>query len=238
MITETKSRPNLDAIIQRSHERSAKYGVDPHQSGAPESVRLTSNQIQKRIEKQHEFYALAREQLDSLYRLLKDTGFCMALADKDGYVFDAGPVLPQSRGWVKLAGADPLLPPRILLNGLSSERDRAEFRRCIEMTREIAAQKAFDFCRGPEVSPGPAVVTDSDIDAYVRANANSAYHPCGSCKIGSDEMAVVDSQLRVHGIDGLRVVDASVMPSITNGNINAPSMMIGERAADLIAAAS
>jgi transcriptional regulator with PAS, ATPase and Fis domain len=86
MITETKSRPNLDAIIQRSHERSAKYGVDPHQSGAPESVRLTSNQIQKRIEKQHEFYALAREQLDSLYRLLKDTGFCMALADKDGYV--------------------------------------------------------------------------------------------------------------------------------------------------------
>lgn len=86
MITEPKSRPNLDDIIQRSHERSAQYGVDPHQSGAPESARLTSNQIKKRIENQYEFYALAREQLDSLYRLLKDTGFCMALADKDGYV--------------------------------------------------------------------------------------------------------------------------------------------------------
>lgn len=86
MVTKTKNRSDLDDIIQRSHERSAKYGVDPHQSGAPESVRLTSKQIEKRIEKQHKFYALAREQLDSLYRLLKDTGFCMALADKDGYV--------------------------------------------------------------------------------------------------------------------------------------------------------
>ena len=86
VITESESRPNLNDIIQRSHERSAQYGVDPHQSGAPESVRLTSKQLQKRIEKQYEFYALAREQLDSLYRLLKDTGFCMALADKDGYV--------------------------------------------------------------------------------------------------------------------------------------------------------
>jgi choline dehydrogenase len=158
--------------------------------------------------------------------------------DKDGYCFDVGPVLPQSRGWVKLAGADPLLPPRILLNGLATERDRAEFRRCIKITRDIADQKAFDFCRGPEVSPGRDVVSDADIDAYVRANANSAYHPCGSCKIGRDEMAVVDSQLRVQGIVGLRVADASVMPAITNGNINAPSMMIGERAADLIATAN
>jgi len=158
--------------------------------------------------------------------------------DKDGYCFDVGPVLPQSRGWVKLAGADPLLPPRILLNGLATERDRAEFRRCIKITRDIADQKAFDFCRGPEVSPGRDVVSDADIDAYVRANANSAYHPCGSCKIGRDEMAVVDSQLRVQGIAGLRVADASVMPAITNGNINAPSMMIGERAADLIATAN
>ena len=86
VITEPESRPNLNDIIKRSHERSAQYGVDPHQSGAPESVRLTSKQLQKRIEKQYEFYALAREQLDSLYRLLKDTGFCMALADRDGYV--------------------------------------------------------------------------------------------------------------------------------------------------------
>jgi len=153
---------------------------------------------------------------------------------KDGYCFDVGPVRSDSRGWVKLTGADPLLPPRILLNGLSSERDRIEFRRGIEMTREIAAQPAFDFCRGPEVSPGPAVSSAADIDAYVRANANSAYHPCGSCKIGSDAMSVVDPALRVYGIERLRVADASVMPVITNGNINAPSMMIGERAADLL----
>ena len=94
--------------------------------------------------------------------------------------------------------------------------------------------KAFDFCRGPEVSPGPDVVSNADIDAYVRENANSAYHPCGTCKIGNDEMSVVDSELRVHGIESLRVADASVMPFITNGNINAPSLMIGERAAAML----
>ena len=154
--------------------------------------------------------------------------------EKDGYCFDVGPVRSDSRGWVKLNSADPLAPPRLLLNGLSSERDRAEFRAGIRMTREIASQPAFDFCRGPEVSPGPEVQSDSEIDAYVRANANSAYHPCGSCKMGVDEMAVVDPELKVHGIENLRVADASIMPSITNGNINAPCMMIGERAADLI----
>lgn len=153
---------------------------------------------------------------------------------KDGYCFDVGPVRSDSRGRVRLASADPLAPPRILLNGLSSPRDLAEFRAGIRMTREIAAQAAFDFCRGPEVSPGPEVVSDADIDAYVRANANSAYHPCGTCKMGVDDMAVVDPQLRVHGIDNLRVADASIMPAVTNGNINAPCMMIGERAADLI----
>lgn len=153
---------------------------------------------------------------------------------KDGYCFDVGPVRTQSRGWVKLRSSNPLDPPRLLLNGLSLERDLAEFRQCIRLTREIAAQAAFDFCRGPEVSPGAEVVSDRDIDNYVRANANSAYHPCGSCKIGKDDMAVVDSSLRVHGIDGLRIADASVMPTITNGNINAPCFMIGARAVDLI----
>lgn len=154
--------------------------------------------------------------------------------EKDGYCFDVGPVRSDSRGWVKLASADPLAAPRILLNGLSSERDRTEFRAGIRLTREIAAQSAFDFCRGPEVSPGPEVRSDAAIDAYVRANANSAYHPCGSCKMGVDDLAVVDPKLRVYGIEGLRVADASIMPAITNGNINAPCMMIGERAADLI----
>ena len=153
---------------------------------------------------------------------------------KDGYCFDVGPVRPLSRGWVKLKSSNPLDAPRILLNGLSSQRDIEEFRQCIQITRDIAAMKAFDFCRGPEVSPGPDVVSNADIDAYVRENANSAYHPCGTCKIGSDEMSVVDSELRVHGIESLRVADASVMPFITNGNINAPSLMIGERAAAML----
>ena len=153
---------------------------------------------------------------------------------KDGYCFDVGPVRSQSRGRVGLRSADPLDAPTIRLNGLSLERDRVEFRDCIRLAREIAAQPAFDFCRGPEVSPGPEVRSDKDLDAYVRANANSAYHPCGSCKIGRDEMAVVDPALRVHGVDALRIADASVMPTITNGNINAVCLMIGARAADLI----
>ena len=155
---------------------------------------------------------------------------------KDGYCFDVGPVRSASRGRVWLAGADPLLPPRILLNGLSTERDRMEFRRGIEMTREIAAQRAFARFDGREVSPGPEVRSDADLDAYVRANANSAYHPCGTCRIGDDEHAVVDRRLRVRGVEGLRVADASVIPSITNGNINAPCLMIGARAADLLLA--
>ena len=157
--------------------------------------------------------------------------------DKDGYCFDVGPVRPKSRGWVKLRSANPLDAPRILLNGLAEEQDREEFRQCIGIAREIATQRAFDFCRGAEVSPGPDTLADDEIDAYVRENANSAYHPCGTCKIGTDEMSVVDGELRVYGIDNLRVADASVMPKITNGNINAPSLMIGERAAAMLRSA-
>ncbi|MDJ0631166.1 MAG: choline dehydrogenase [Rhodobacter sp.] len=154
--------------------------------------------------------------------------------DKDGYSFDVGPVRSESRGRVWLASADPHAPPRIVLNGLSSEKDFRDFRAAIRIAREIASQKAFDFCRGLEVEPGPEVTSDADLDAYVRANAGSAYHPCGTCKMGTDEMAVVDPTARVHGIEGLRVADASIMPSIPNGNINAPTMMIGERVAHMI----
>ena len=154
--------------------------------------------------------------------------------DKDGYCFDVGPVRSQSRGWVKLGSADPFAAPRMRLNGLSRAQDFADFRAAIRIAREIAKQSAFDFCRGPELSPGPDVTSDRDLDAYVRANANSAYHPCGTCKMGGDAMAVVDPQARVHGIDALRVADASIMPTITNGNINAPAMMIGEKVAHMI----
>lgn len=153
--------------------------------------------------------------------------------DKDGYCFDVGPLRSQSRGSVELRSADPFDTPVIRLNGLSFEQDLIDFRRGIRIAREIARQPAFDSVRGPEVFPGPDVASDADIDSVVRAHANSAYHPCGTCRIGAidDCGAVVDPRLRVRGIDGLRVVDASVIPLITAGNINAPTIMIGERAA-------
>jgi choline dehydrogenase len=153
---------------------------------------------------------------------------------EDGYCFDVGPLRSDSRGWVKLRSADPFQAPRIRLNALSTERDMIEFRRCLRMTREIESQPGFDVCRGPEVAPGPGVVSDTEIDDYARAVAASAYHPCGTCKMGTDEDSVVDPKTRVRGLEGLRVVDASIMPSIVSGNTNAASMMIGERAADLI----
>ncbi|MEM1237228.1 MAG: choline dehydrogenase [Pseudomonadota bacterium] len=153
---------------------------------------------------------------------------------KDGYSFDVGPVQSQSRGWVKLDSADPMADPRIQLNGLNHDQDFVEFREAIRLGREMAAQRAFDFCRGPEVYPGPDVKSNADIDDFVRANAGSAYHPCGTARMGTDEGAVVDPEARVRGIEGLRVVDASIIPSITNGNINAPCMMIGERVAHMI----
>ena len=140
----------------------------------------------------------------------------------------------ESRGWVRLASDDPLAAPRMCLNGLQAEADRRVFRESVRLTREIAAQSAFDAVRGPEVAPGPEVTSDADIDAFVRANANSAYHVCGTCRMGDDELAVVAPDLHVHGIEGLRVADASIMPSITNGNLNAPSLMIGEKAAAMI----
>ena len=104
----------------------------------------------------------------------------------------------------------------------------------MRLTREIFAQKAFDAYRGPELAPGEAAQSDEQIDAFVRERGESAYHPCGTCKMGTDEAAVVDGELRVHGLEGLRVVDASVMPSIVSGNLNAPTIMIAEKAADMI----
>ena len=100
--------------------------------------------------------------------------------------------------------------------------------------REIFAQPAFEPFRGPELAPGPAAQSDADIDAFVRAKGESAYHPSCTCPMGSDEGAVVDGETRVHGIDGLRVVDASIMPTIVSGNLNAPTIMVAEKAADII----
>jgi choline dehydrogenase len=157
-------------------------------------------------------------------------------ADRHGFQAHVGPMRPTSRGFVKLASADPRQPPRICFHYLASEADRREFRDGVRLTREIFAQRAFDPYRGPELAPGPAVRTDAEIDAHLRRKAESAYHPSCSCRMGArdDPMAVVDGELRLRGVDGLRVVDASVMPSIVSGNLNAPTIMIGEKAADLM----
>jgi len=151
-----------------------------------------------------------------------------------GFMVLTGPNKPKSRGHVRALSADPYQHPQIRFNYLASEEDREGFRRCVRLTREIIAQPAMDRFRGEELAPGPQVQTDEEIDAFVRANMESTMHPCGSCRMGEDDMAVVDSALRVHGLQGLRVIDSSVFPSEPNGNLNAPTIMLAERAADLV----
>jgi choline dehydrogenase len=143
---------------------------------------------------------------------------------------------PESLGRVEALSADPRQPPSILFNYLQSPRDREDFRLSVELLREVLAQKALDPYRGEELFPGPEVRGGEEIDAWVRQAVETCYHPVGTCKMGisSDRLAVVDDELRVHGLSGLRVVDASIMPSIVSGNTNAPTIMIAERAADLI----
>ena len=143
---------------------------------------------------------------------------------------------PESRGWVKLANADPATPPRILSNVLGSENDRAFFRRVVAQIREIFATPPLADVLTGEIMPGSQVRSDDEIDAWVRGAVNTAMHPVGSCAMGTGEEAVCDAALRVRGIDALRVADASVMPRIVGGNTNAAAIMIGEKAADLIRA--
>ncbi|HTN96973.1 MAG TPA: choline dehydrogenase [Nordella sp.] len=154
--------------------------------------------------------------------------------DGHGFMVLTGPNKPKSRGHVRARSADPNEHPAILFNYLDREEDREGFRRCVRLTREIIAQAAFDPYRGKEMAPGPDVRSDDEIDAFVRRTLETAYHPCGSCRMGEDAMAVVDSELKVRGIDGLRVIDSSVFPSEPNANLNAPTIMLAERAADLL----
>lgn len=156
------------------------------------------------------------------------------LAEGHGYQAHVGPMRSKSRGWVKLRSADPREKPKVFFNYLSHEDDMVEMRACVRLTREIFAQPAFDAFRGRELAPGADVTTDDEIDAFVRRKVESAYHPSGTCKMGTDADAVVDPTCKVHGIEGLRVVDSSIMPQITTGNLNAPTIMIGEKAADMI----
>ena len=151
-----------------------------------------------------------------------------------GFMVLTGPNKPKSRGYVRARSADPYEHPQIQFNYLQREEDREGFRRCIRLTREIIGQPAMDRFRDGEIAPGPSVNTDEEIDAFVRENLESTYHPCGSCRMGEDDMAVVDSELRVRGIANLRVIDSSVFPTEPNGNLNAPTIMLAERASDLV----
>jgi choline dehydrogenase len=138
------------------------------------------------------------------------------------------------RGRVKIRSADPSDYPSIRFNYLSTEQERREWVEAIRKTREIMTQPAFDAFRDRELAPGETVQSDAEILDFVAREGESAYHPSCTCAMGTHPMAVTDSELRVHGVENLRVVDASVMPYITNGNIYAPVMMIAEKAADLI----
>ncbi|MGB0468383.1 MAG: choline dehydrogenase [Pontibacterium sp.] len=153
-----------------------------------------------------------------------------------GFQVHVGPNKPVSRGSIHIKSADPEQAPTIRFNYLSAEQDREDWRRCIRLTRELLNQKALDGYRGNEIQPGKAVETDEQIDAWVRDNVESAYHPACTCKMGADNdpMAVLDSQCRVRGVNALRVVDSSVFPTLTNGNLNAPTIMVAEKVADMI----
>jgi choline dehydrogenase len=159
-----------------------------------------------------------------------------AAAKSHGFQAHVGPMRSPSRGSVTLRSADPRDRPVIRFNYMSHPEDWRDFRHAIRLTREIFAQAAFDPYRGREISPGSAVQTDAELDAFIREHVESAYHPCGTCRMGSpsDPMSVVDPECRVIGVDGLRVADSSIFPRITNGNLNAPSIMTGEKAADHI----
>jgi choline dehydrogenase len=159
-----------------------------------------------------------------------------SLAESHGFQAHVGPMRSKSRGHVRLRSAEAADKPEILFNYLSHPDDWTEMRACVRLTREIFAQEAFAPYRGRELQPGADVVTDEQIDSFVRDKVESAYHPSCTCKIGAadDPMAVVDPELRVYGVEGLRVVDSSVMPSVTTGNLNAPTIMIGEKGADHI----
>jgi choline dehydrogenase len=154
----------------------------------------------------------------------------------EGHGFQAhvGPMRSPSRGHVRIKTKSALDAPTIQFNYMSTEQDKKEFRAAIRLTREVFAQKAFDAFRGEEISPGKDVQTDEQIDAHIRASAETAYHPSCTCAMGQGEMAVVDGQGRVHGVQGLRVCDASIMPLIVSGNLNVPTIMMAEKIADAI----
>lgn len=157
-----------------------------------------------------------------------------AAAKMHGFQAHVGPMRSKSRGAVTLRSPDPAAKAEIRFNYMSHPDDWSDFRHCIRLTREIFGQTAFDPYRGRELSPGAQVQSDEQLDDFIREHVESAYHPCGTCRMGraDDPASVVDPECRVIGVDGLRVADSSIFPRITNGNLNAPSIMTGEKAAD------
>jgi choline dehydrogenase len=159
-----------------------------------------------------------------------------AAAEGHGFQAHVGPMRAASRGAVTLRSSDPSEAPRIRFNYMSEDKDWHDFRKCLRLTREIFQQEAFRPFVRHEIQPGEGVTSDDGLDEFIREHAESAYHPCGTCKMGrpDDPMAVVDPDCRVIGVDGLRVADSSIFPRITNGNLNGPSIMVGEKASDHI----
>ena len=159
-----------------------------------------------------------------------------AAVDGHGFQVHVGPNKPESRGKVWIESNDPEAKPRIHFNYIGTEQDKQDWRDTIRLTREILQQSALDDYRGEEIQPGMNIQSDEEIDRWVKDNVESAYHPSCTCKMGADNdsMAVLDAECRVRGVENLRVVDSSIFPTITNGNLNAPTIMVAERAADMI----
>lgn len=171
-------------------------------------------------------------QIHAVLAIMRDHG--KVKAREDGFSLHLCQLRPESRGRIGLHSADPLADPLIEANYLATPEDRRVLRDAVKIGRDVASQAALDPYRDAELAPGADVRSDADIDAWVRATAETIYHPVGTCRMGDDARAVVDGGLRVRGLAGLRVVDASVMPSLVSGNTNAPTIMIAEKAADMI----
>jgi choline dehydrogenase len=173
-------------------------------------------------------------QIHVVLAIMQDHG--KVQVEKDGFTFHICQLRPESRGRVGLSSSDPLADPAIFANYLSTEEDRRALRQGVRMMREVAKQAALKPFVTAEFAPGEAVQTDAEIDAWIRRSAETIYHPVGTCRMGvaGDPMAVVDDQCRVQGVAGLRVVDASVMPTLVGGNTNAPTIMIAEKVSDAI----